>query len=1294
MSSELCVRLAKVYLTAAIGDVAKQIFERAQLPNEVLGRIWTLADTEQKGQLGLTDFIVAMHLLASYRNGSLRALPQTLPAGLYEAAARRGITRQTTGSRNEGPAPLPRQFSGSNYPRTSSPLAGPSSARNPSVDLPRGDEWAISSQDKAQFDQIFASVDTSNKGYVTGEEAVGFFSNSRLPEEVLAQIWDLADINSEGQLNRDEFAVAMYLIRQQRAKADGRGVLPQSLPPNLVPPSMRNRNTAPAQPTAPVFDNAANTTVSKSAADDLFGLDAAPSPAVTNSQITPDRSVLTSSPPPGANSGPSQTVQQPTRTGQAPPSVFKPFIPSSSFGQSILQPQMTGQSQSSPRQPEAPRPVHSTNDDLLGDNDPEVSKKLTQETSELANLSTQVSSLTNQMQEVKSKRMSTEQDLSKAFNQKRDFESRLSQLRTAYEQEVAEVRTLEDRLSKSRTETAQLQRDFAMLDGTHQDIQNQHRRLTEAMDTDQAENTSLREKIRQVNAQIGTLKTQLEKLRLDAKKQQGLVAINKKQLSTNEGEREKVQQEIDDVSKASTTPFAPVQEGTDSHSTRSPERADSQGMTSPPALPRTGSTTSMNPFFRQNTTGPSVAAPTSPYENRNVTSPGTNTFDSLFGPSAVDQASAPRPPPTTFGSDSPTPPQVQQSAPLPRITDLSRQGTGPLSEPSTPSTSEPPPPPQSRQITSSFLPLRDPLERADSTTSSVKVIPPASRLGSHAFDSPADRAPANEGTLDGGTKGLDSSDEPGYPPQAQASPVPAGLQHTPPSSDEGETQWQESAPSLEPAQPLPERKSSQDIPGAFPGDATPPMQQEPPYKSMEPPRSDTIEGQHLGYLPRAGSSDKAPAQTSPKEDFDSVFQGFTSNDNHGNDPGLSKEMGSADVPKKFPGIQEFGEDDDSDSDVEHGFDDDFTTTSPRRQPANKGGPTIEGGKNNPLSGNGSLDLPKRPFMPTSISNTSQLPTPGAQQSPPTYDQSVPSPTNGHGDQRSASNSFPAEFSGLLPSREDPTSPPPNTVPSGTTSVLASDDKGKRPEIFPGPLPPRSDLPAHGASNTAFPSIQQPPNVPRKAPFDDFDNDFEDLSEAKEATEEDADPPGTVSSRGQNGFDEFNPTFDSPTPSRSTAQPGSSTFAADNSSTFQEFESSINQGFGSTSHHPTNSSLQDTSRGEQETGKMHDWDAMFAGLDTPQNSGVTSTPPNDLLSSKETPRAAASGTGNTTSPLQNLDVPSRPGTLQRSPTADDDPILKDLTSMGYPREEALQALEKYDYNLDVVSLGESSLGELS
>lgn len=73
-----------------------------------------------------------------------------------------------------------------------------------------------------------------------------FFSTSNLPEEILAQIWDLADINKAGRLSRDEFAIAMYLIRQQRTSPGAS--LPEVLPPNLIPPSMRQPRQMTGQP--------------------------------------------------------------------------------------------------------------------------------------------------------------------------------------------------------------------------------------------------------------------------------------------------------------------------------------------------------------------------------------------------------------------------------------------------------------------------------------------------------------------------------------------------------------------------------------------------------------------------------------------------------------------------------------------------------------------------------------------------------------------------------------------------------------------------------------------------------------------------------------------------------------------------------------------------------------------------------------------------------------------------------------------------------------------------------------
>ena len=226
------------------GEQARTIFEKAGLPNEVLGRIWQLSDTEQRGALVATEFIIAMHLLTSMKTGSLRALPHVLPAPLYEAATRRGslssAPRQSP--TNTGMSAIPRQLSGTAQVRTGSPLGRPPIG-------PQGtgsggaSDWAVSATDKAKFDQIYNDLDKSNKGYITGEEAVPFLSQSNLPEDALAQIWDLSDINSKGHLNRDEFSVAMYLIRQQRIN---RGqALPTTLPANLVPPSLRTQARPP-----------------------------------------------------------------------------------------------------------------------------------------------------------------------------------------------------------------------------------------------------------------------------------------------------------------------------------------------------------------------------------------------------------------------------------------------------------------------------------------------------------------------------------------------------------------------------------------------------------------------------------------------------------------------------------------------------------------------------------------------------------------------------------------------------------------------------------------------------------------------------------------------------------------------------------------------------------------------------------------------------------------------------------------------------------------------------------------
>lgn len=58
---------------------------------------------------------------------------------------------------------------------------------------------------------------------------------SKLPNNVLGKIWKLSDLDKDGYLDNDEFALAMHLIEVKLGGYD----LPTELPDHLVPPSKR-----------------------------------------------------------------------------------------------------------------------------------------------------------------------------------------------------------------------------------------------------------------------------------------------------------------------------------------------------------------------------------------------------------------------------------------------------------------------------------------------------------------------------------------------------------------------------------------------------------------------------------------------------------------------------------------------------------------------------------------------------------------------------------------------------------------------------------------------------------------------------------------------------------------------------------------------------------------------------------------------------------------------------------------------------------------------------------------------
>lgn len=58
---------------------------------------------------------------------------------------------------------------------------------------------------------------------------------SQLPAKILNKIWTWSDLDCDGQLDRDEFALAMYLTNLAKQNFD----LPERLPKHLIPISKR-----------------------------------------------------------------------------------------------------------------------------------------------------------------------------------------------------------------------------------------------------------------------------------------------------------------------------------------------------------------------------------------------------------------------------------------------------------------------------------------------------------------------------------------------------------------------------------------------------------------------------------------------------------------------------------------------------------------------------------------------------------------------------------------------------------------------------------------------------------------------------------------------------------------------------------------------------------------------------------------------------------------------------------------------------------------------------------------------
>nr|XP_040015871.1 intersectin-2a isoform X4 [Gasterosteus aculeatus aculeatus] len=227
------------------GEQARKFFLRSGLPASVLAEIWNIADMDSDGKMDRQEFSIAMKLVKLKLQG--RNLPSVLPIPMKQLPVAISAPNVPLSARFALP------LSGFSSPMAFSPSTGMSNA-NSLLDLgssssnsssttslagnsPKtgASDWAVPQGSRLKYRQQFNTLDKLMSGYLSGPQVRNALIASNLTQTQLATIWNLADVDKDGQLRADEFILAMHLVDMAKT---GRP-LPLTLPQDLVPPSLR-----------------------------------------------------------------------------------------------------------------------------------------------------------------------------------------------------------------------------------------------------------------------------------------------------------------------------------------------------------------------------------------------------------------------------------------------------------------------------------------------------------------------------------------------------------------------------------------------------------------------------------------------------------------------------------------------------------------------------------------------------------------------------------------------------------------------------------------------------------------------------------------------------------------------------------------------------------------------------------------------------------------------------------------------------------------------------------------------
>lgn len=251
------------------GDEAVVFFRKSRLSPEILGKIWVLGAQTNQAFMDRDDFYVTLRLVAlaqSNREVSLKAIlrnddsplpyfdgipmpkitppanPSTSMMGSEEMmnpgmmnaammnAAMMNSAMMSQGMMNPNMMGSMGVMSNPNLGMMNTGMTtGIMSGDMPSITEVKKSPYTITQEEAEKYSRIYDALDKERTGSITAHQMTLLLKKTKLPDEVLGQAWELADVDDNGNFNKSNVIIIIHILVLHKRHIP----IPQTIPLDL-----------------------------------------------------------------------------------------------------------------------------------------------------------------------------------------------------------------------------------------------------------------------------------------------------------------------------------------------------------------------------------------------------------------------------------------------------------------------------------------------------------------------------------------------------------------------------------------------------------------------------------------------------------------------------------------------------------------------------------------------------------------------------------------------------------------------------------------------------------------------------------------------------------------------------------------------------------------------------------------------------------------------------------------------------------------------------------------------------